>query len=149
MPNAVEEQGAATQQIARNTEQTSKGSEQVSWNIAGVNCAAKRTVDHSGASPQRRQVRIGSMASIARRGQVGCFTSSSGHQISRTDLLTMTAAIRYLRHAGWSRKSDRQRRNERAAPLHRAATQTGVPDGIRTRFDPTLRRPSAWISFGA
>lgn len=41
--SAVEEQGAATQEIARNTQQAAKGTEQVSSNIAGVNRAAGET----------------------------------------------------------------------------------------------------------
>ncbi|HXY98507.1 MAG TPA: methyl-accepting chemotaxis protein [Stellaceae bacterium] len=41
--SAVEEQGAATQEIARNTQQAAKGTEQVSANIAGVNRAASET----------------------------------------------------------------------------------------------------------
>jgi hypothetical protein len=35
-------------------------------------------------------VRNGSIASFARRRRVGCFTSSSGHQILPTDLLNNT-----------------------------------------------------------
>jgi methyl-accepting chemotaxis protein len=41
--SAVEEQGAATQEIARNTQQAAKGTEQVTSNIAGVNRAAGET----------------------------------------------------------------------------------------------------------
>ncbi len=41
--SAVEEQGAATQEIARNTQQAAKGTEQVSSNITGVNRAAGET----------------------------------------------------------------------------------------------------------
>jgi methyl-accepting chemotaxis protein len=41
--SAVEEQGAATQEIARNTQEAAKGTEQVSSNIAGVNRAAGET----------------------------------------------------------------------------------------------------------
>jgi methyl-accepting chemotaxis protein len=41
--SAVEEQGAATQEIARNTQEASKGTEQVTSNIGGVNRAAGET----------------------------------------------------------------------------------------------------------
>jgi methyl-accepting chemotaxis protein len=41
--SAMEEQGAATQEIARNTQQAAKGTEQVSQTIAGVNRAAGET----------------------------------------------------------------------------------------------------------
>ena len=41
--SAVEEQGAATQEIARNTQEASKGTEQVTTNIGGVNRAAGET----------------------------------------------------------------------------------------------------------
>jgi methyl-accepting chemotaxis protein len=40
---AVEEQGTATREIARNTQEAAKGTEQVSANIAGVNHAADET----------------------------------------------------------------------------------------------------------
>jgi methyl-accepting chemotaxis protein len=46
--SAVEEQGAATQEIARNTQQAAKGTEQVSANIAGVNRAASETGQAAG-----------------------------------------------------------------------------------------------------
>ena len=41
--SAIEEQGAATQEIARNTQEAARGSEQISANIAGVNQAANET----------------------------------------------------------------------------------------------------------
>jgi methyl-accepting chemotaxis protein len=41
--SAVEEQGAATHEIARNTQEAAKGTEQVSSNITGVNRAAGET----------------------------------------------------------------------------------------------------------
>ena len=41
--SAVAEQGAATQEVARNTQEAAKGTEQVSANIAGVNRAAEET----------------------------------------------------------------------------------------------------------
>ena len=41
--SAVEEQGAATQEIARNTQEAARGTEQVSSNISGVNRAAGET----------------------------------------------------------------------------------------------------------
>jgi methyl-accepting chemotaxis protein len=41
--SAVEEQGAATQEIARNTQEAARGTEQVSSNISGVNRAASET----------------------------------------------------------------------------------------------------------
>ncbi|WP_316980308.1 methyl-accepting chemotaxis protein [Shumkonia mesophila] len=41
--SAVEEQGAATQEIARNVEQASAGTQEVSSNIAGVSAAANET----------------------------------------------------------------------------------------------------------
>ena len=40
---AVEEQDAATQEIARNVEQAARGTQQVSGNIAGVTAAAGET----------------------------------------------------------------------------------------------------------
>jgi methyl-accepting chemotaxis protein len=46
---AIEEQGTATQEIARNSQQAAKGTEQVSSNIAGVNSAVGET---SAASAQ-------------------------------------------------------------------------------------------------
>jgi methyl-accepting chemotaxis protein len=41
--SAVEEQGAATQEIARNTQQAAKGTEEVSANISGVSTAVGQT----------------------------------------------------------------------------------------------------------
>ncbi|MBL6946723.1 MAG: methyl-accepting chemotaxis protein, partial [Rhodospirillales bacterium] len=41
--SAVEEQGAATQEIARNVEQAAAGTQEVSSNIGGVNQAANDT----------------------------------------------------------------------------------------------------------
>jgi hypothetical protein len=58
-------------------------------------CDVKKSPTHGSTRANHRSaryVRYRSNASLARRLRLGCFTSSSGHQISRTDLLNITAA---------------------------------------------------------
>jgi hypothetical protein len=57
----------------------------------------------------RREDSFGSIASLARPRQVGCFTSRSGHQISRTDLLNDDR-----RHSAPGTSAGRRRANESA-----------------------------------
>ena len=59
--SAVEEQGAATQEIARNVQQAAKGTNDVSTNIAGVTRAA----DQTGSAASQVQ---NSAAALARQG---------------------------------------------------------------------------------
>jgi methyl-accepting chemotaxis protein len=71
--SAVEEQGAATQEIARNVQQASAGTTEVSMNIVGVTRAANDT----GAASTQVLGTAGELArqSEALRGQVERFLS--------------------------------------------------------------------------
>jgi len=56
--SAVEEQGAATKEIARNVQEASTGTTQVSSNIVGISAAARKT-ETSAAQVNDASLRIG------------------------------------------------------------------------------------------
>ena len=72
---AVEEQGAATQEITRSTQYAAQGTRNVSENITGV----KTDADAAAAAARKRQARLGDT------GDAEPCTEQSGHGIPRQD----------------------------------------------------------------